>query len=117
MEGTCWPTAYTHHALAVEVYGTNEPTAAQLSAVRRAVARLVAVGKAERAGRDWAQDPRDDHRGSHERVRAVGQYREPWAYRYRNPPGVTVHRALTDAERAAQAEALASLTTGTTADH
>jgi hypothetical protein len=42
------PIGFTHKALAAEVYGTDRPTAAQLSAVRRAVAKLVAAGKAER---------------------------------------------------------------------
>ena len=42
------PPGFTHHQLACAVYGTDEPTAAQLSAIRRAVARLVKAGRAER---------------------------------------------------------------------
>src|SRR4051812_44240142 len=50
---TGYPASYGHHDLARDVYGTNDPTAAQLSAVRRAVAQLVAAGNVERDG--WAQ--------------------------------------------------------------
>ena len=42
------PARLSHRELATRVYGSKEPTTAQLSAVRRAVARLVARGQAKR---------------------------------------------------------------------
>src|SRR4051812_25723808 len=70
-EPSGFPTAYSHRSLGRQVYATDDPTAAQLSAVRRAVAKLVAEGRAERdPDRRWDVDPAERLRyRSHERVR------------------------------------------------
>ena len=96
---------FTYRALAGRVYDTDDPTAAQLSAVRRAVARLVADGRAERGARrptsygdvPWRVElpPRPGY-GEHYRRNRHG---EEWlAY---NPGGVVIFRAPTDEDRGA----------------
>jgi transcriptional regulator with XRE-family HTH domain len=92
------PDDYTYRNLATEVYGADEPTeptAAQLSAVRRAVAALVAEGEAERLGRD--------KRGMGDQGTHVRQ-RGGIPYIYENPAGVRVRRPMTDAEHEAREE-------------
>lgn len=89
------PAGFTHFELACLVYSTDEPTAAQESAVRRAVAALVAAGQAER---DRERGYWLDHRvGRHERVH--GEY----VYETRNPAGVVIKRPMTAADREARA--------------
>ncbi len=46
-----WPSGASYVELTREAYDIDEPTPAQLSATRRAVAKLVAEGEAERRGR------------------------------------------------------------------
>jgi hypothetical protein len=93
------PGAYSHRALAQLVYGADDPTAAQLSAVRRAVAKLVTSGRATR-DRDRRQDDTAGYR-THERRR--GGY----VFKYANPERVVaVRRAPTAADREARAAAL-----------
>jgi len=54
IEGTDPDSGLTHRELAVAAYGVeDDPSAAQLSAVRRSVARLVAAGQAERGRRRY----------------------------------------------------------------
>jgi len=84
------PASYTYHDLACEVYATSDPTAAQLSAVRRSVAQLVAEGLAERIGRGLGSGA-----GGHLRQRG-GR-----TMTYRNPAGVMVRRPLTAREQRA----------------
>jgi hypothetical protein len=79
--------AFTHRGLACRVYNTEEPTPAQLSAVRRASARLVAEGDAERwTERAWSWHPpwmdNGPGRPRHKRGR----------YDYANPGGVILSR-------------------------
>jgi hypothetical protein len=91
---------FTHRALAARVYETQNPTAAQTSAVRRAVAKLVAKGQAERGERmpaaclPWAQDlpPRDHIRRS--------KYGE--TYPAADPAGVPIFRTPTEEDREAR---------------
>jgi hypothetical protein len=87
---------YTHRALAERVYGTSRPTPAQLSAVRRAVAKLVAEGQAWRL--DWHRDAwsaspawRIDSRARHRRTKASGR-----SYLANSALGVTVFRTPSD---------------------
>jgi hypothetical protein len=82
------PDSYSHHDLARAVYVSTEPTAAQLSAVRRAVARLVADGKAIRGGRVGGDT------GGHDR-----HYRNH-IRECSNPRGVVIRRAPTETDRA-----------------
>src|SRR4051812_37357907 len=49
--GSGLPFGYTHLELAKAAYDVERPTRSQLSAVRRAVAALVAAGRAKRVGR------------------------------------------------------------------
>lgn len=111
------PQDYTHRDLACEVYDLDdddddEPTTAQLSAVRRAVAKLVAAGRAVRIGRDPQGHSAP---GTHERrrprsYRTADMTEAQWGriadrddskatYVYSNPAGVRVRRPLTDAEQ------------------
>jgi hypothetical protein len=95
------PLGYSHRDLACEAYGVDEPTAAQLSAVRRAVAQLVAQGRATRA-----RDRMNMGVGRHlRRSRSQPNLR----YQYANPTGVTVRRSLTDADREARAAVVARM--------
>lgn len=106
-EASGFPAAYSHHDLAAEVYGTTSPTAAQLSAVRRAVAKLVTAGRAERDHERWGRGA-----GVHERRRVVAQDTEQEDVvvgLYANPGGVGVRRAMTAADHAARAAAMARL--------
>jgi hypothetical protein len=91
---------FTHRGLACEVYGVDDPTAAQLSAVRRAVAKLVAAGRAERGQErvppfdmPWAVD---GPRSRHHRTRGA------WTYSYGNPGGVLISRVPTEEDRRAR---------------
>jgi len=97
-----FPQTFTHRELAIEVYGVGEPTPAQLSAVRRVVARLVRAGKAEREPeRAWSSERKT---GSHlRRDRKMPEFR----LRASNPGGVLLRRPFTDADRAARAAVLA----------
>ena len=80
---------------------SHEPTATQLSAVRRAVAQLVAQGRATRA-----RDRMNMGVGRHlRRSRSQPNLR----YQYANPTGVTVRRSLTDADREARAAVVARM--------
>jgi hypothetical protein len=89
------PQSFRHRDLACQVYGTEEPTAAQLSAVRRAVARLVGDGRALRLpDRRWGEGT-----GTHLRRSRDGSR----SYTYSNPTGVQVRRVMTDADREARA--------------
>lgn len=47
------PEGFTHRELGRIAYGIAEPTATQLSAVRRSVARLVTAGRADRGRRRY----------------------------------------------------------------
>jgi hypothetical protein len=96
------PQDFTHRELARLVYGTEEPTAAQESAVRRAVAALVADGLAERNTDRSAYCGWEQRSGSHERRSRDGE----WTYVYANPSGVTVRRVMTAADREARAAVL-----------
>jgi hypothetical protein len=109
------PMAYTYRDLATEVYAADEPTAAQLSAVRRAVAALVAEGRGER---DPEREP-GTGAGTHRRTRPPATEVEkgrledlrdaglPTGRLYANPPGVAIRRPMTDADREARAAVLA----------
>lgn len=50
------PESFTYRELAQAAYATDALTSAQLSAVRRSVARLTAAGRAERAGRRYPRE-------------------------------------------------------------
>lgn len=95
---------HTHASLASEIYGVGYPNAAQLSAVRRAVAKLVAEGKVERG---YERNPDRQIRGEH--LRSVRRWRwatDGWSTRthlYTDPTGITVHPAPSEAELAARA--------------
>lgn len=90
-----YPVAFSHRELAIAVYGVESPTAAQLSAVRRATARLVTKGRAERdAEREWEGTGR--HWRYSETVDRMTNYR--------NPGGVTVRRVPTAADNAVREE-------------
>lgn len=84
------PKGYSYRDLACQIYGVPDPSPAQLSAVRRVVARLVAEDRAVRVGRG------SHRRGSGTHVR----HRHGLSYVYANPVGVEVRRALTDDEQA-----------------
>jgi hypothetical protein len=89
------PQGFTHRELACAAYEVDEPTAAQLSAVRRAVARLVADGRAERdEERDW---PRQRRAGRHWRRGRDGRL-----HSCANPCGVVIRRVPTEADRSAR---------------
>lgn len=77
--GLLTPRGATYTDLAALVYGVDEPTAAQLSAVRRAVAVLVAEGRAARGGRDYS--------GKHERINRYGHH-----YTALNPGETVIYR-------------------------
>jgi hypothetical protein len=101
------PVGFSYFRLACDIYATTKPTAAQLSAVRRAVARLVATGRAEvdrdRDSLQWGE------RGTHRRrSRQNPRYR----FEYFNPAGVTIRRVPTDADREARAAAYAEFRRG-----
>ena len=88
------PESFTYRELARIAYATDaaEPTKAQLSAVRRSVARLVAAGRAQRD-----EDKRYfNSEGRHERV--VRGYRRTAL----NPGGVEVRRTMTPADHEAR---------------
>jgi hypothetical protein len=95
------PVGFSYHDLASRVYRTDEPAAAQLSAVRRAVARLVAQGRAVRdiggrgrMGAGWHEPGHNP--GTHwRRSRKDPRHR----YQYANPARITIHRAMTEADR------------------
>lgn len=105
-----YPMAYTYRDLAAEVYGTDEPSAAQLSSVRRAVAGLVVRGQAER---DPEREP-GTGAGTHRRTRTPTTEAEqgrlddlrdagqPTGRLYANPPGVAIRRPMTNADREAR---------------
>lgn len=104
-EASGLPVGFLYFDLACHVYGTVEPTRAQLSAVRRAAARLVATGRAEvDADRDplanvWQRGEQGMHwRRSRNNPRYV--------YQYFNPVGVTIRRVPTDADREARGAAM-----------
>ena len=71
------PQGATYVELAREAYDVDDPTATQLSAVRRAVVNLVAAGDAERRGRVGIAE------GSHTRA----------GVEYANPLPMEIHRA------------------------
>ena len=107
-KASAFPLDYDHRALASEVYGTDVPTVAQLSAVRRATARLVATGRAERLPE---RDPARGSTGYHFRRRVIKRGMEvSHTHRYANPGGVRVRRVLTDADREARAAAVKGFT-------
>jgi hypothetical protein len=87
---------YTYRALAAKTYETQNPTAAQLSAVRRTVAKLVASGRAFRSTErfpSWLSDPwRVDLPTSFHRRRGVA---------YADPSGVCIFRRPTESDIAA----------------
>ena len=104
------PQGFTHRALAMLVYETDEPSTAQLSAVRRAVAKLVAAGRAERnldrAGRCGWHLGADTHWRTQRRPLTDAEVgamldggEDPRRHLYANPPGVEIRRPMTDAER------------------
>jgi hypothetical protein len=97
------PKEYTQLELAQRAYGVEKPTAAQLSAVRRVTARLVAAGKAERVGRAearWDRASVDDDATWHVRGRRGRSRRAPhWA---RNPGFMCVRRTPTPEQKAAE---------------
>ncbi|MCK9249002.1 MAG: hypothetical protein M0P31_08500 [Solirubrobacteraceae bacterium] len=85
------PESYEHRGLAKLVYDTDAPTSAQLSAVRRATAKLVADGLAQRNVERWP----DTWQGRPHHVRARNGTR-----RYAlNPTGIGIYRAYTDEDR------------------
>src|SRR4051794_13695343 len=82
------PMQYSYLQLAAEVYDTESPTPAQLSAVRRAVAKLVQRGEAERTERwqaAWSTHTRKVpvnrwvalREGLPEGAKAAREYRNP----------------------------------------
>jgi hypothetical protein len=89
------PTWHTYVELARDIYGIAEPSATQLSAVRRSVGRLVASGLVERGGRadGW---PPPWERPKHTRRYASGQVNH-WCT---NPVGNVVRRMPTKWEAA-----------------
>jgi hypothetical protein len=94
---------FNHFELAQRVYGVDVPSPAQKSAVRRAVAALVAAGEAERdttfGRRNFTHET-----GWHERSSPDGER----VFRYRNPAGVLIRRTPTPDEIEARARFLAS---------
>jgi hypothetical protein len=100
-DGSECPRSFTHRDLACVVYATEAPTAAQESAVRRAVAALVAAGRAERLPfRNWLRPST----GTHRRRSTDGSY----VYQARNPVGIRVRRTLTLDDQEAQERWLSS---------
>ena len=78
----------TYRELAREAYDVDDPTAAQLSAVRRAVAKLAAAGEVERLG---ARMLFGESEGTHTRVRVDADgYETEWTYA--NPAGQVIRR-------------------------
>jgi hypothetical protein len=103
-----YPHGFTHWELARAVYATDRPSAAQLSAVRRAVARLVARGQVERPPTDRMLEVSGEHEAgwhTHTRRDRHGIPRTRWQ---RNPAGVVLRRTLTDSDREARAAVVAS---------
>ncbi len=87
---------FTHRALAARVYNTRHPTTAQLSAVRRAVAQLVADGRATRSKRVSAWE------GVSWRVDLPPRYHERDGEIAANPGGIVIDRTPTDEDRDAR---------------
>lgn len=102
-EGSGYPQGFTHRELACLIYDVKYPSSAQLSAIRRSVARLVADGRAERDGTDRRLNGWDRNAGYHERVRASTG--EP--YICRNAAGILIHRPWTAEDHKARAAVLA----------
>jgi hypothetical protein len=99
------PEAHTHESLALRLYGVEEPTAAQLAAVRRAVAALEREGLAVKLRGPVIPDGQHNAglrlRCWHNRPRSVVTHtRGPYGDRHRNPAGVAIRRPLTDADKA-----------------
>jgi hypothetical protein len=92
------PPTYTNLDLARMAYEVEAPSAAQLSAVRRALARLIQEGvvlrEAERAA--WTQGGRGTH------LRYADGDEQCWSWEARNPPRVKYARPLTVAEQEAR---------------
>jgi hypothetical protein len=88
---------FTYRALAARTYDTDWPTAAELSAVRRSVAKLVAAGRAKRgkermmAWKPWCIDL--DTVETHERTSKYG-----FVDVYANPGGVAIFRTPTEGQ-------------------
>ena len=102
------PQAFSHYELALLVYASDDPSAAQLSAVRRATARLVTRGLAERPPVDRVLEVSGEHEaGWHAHTRR-DRHGIPRTYWQRNPAGILVRRVLTDADREARAAIEAS---------
>lgn len=98
------PVGFTHRELACAVYATDVPSAAQESAIRRAVAALVAAGQAERDVADRTLNRYDHAGGRHQRLSRDGE----WLHSYSNPPGILVRRKMTAADREARAAVMES---------
>jgi hypothetical protein len=127
---------WTHRDLAAHVYGVppEKATPAQLAAVRRAVAALVAEGVAERRERGWVGERNPP--GTHQR-RVLRPVEEPIIEEYdtnhrdgihvtrhrnrsqlwrweteqaENPTGVLIGRATTEAEAAEREERMREVT-------
>lgn len=96
-----YPVDFTHRELAGLVYATDEPTAAQESAIRRAVAALVAAERAERLTGDRMGTRYDAGRGRS--GRHLRMNREGEMYEATNPAGIAVRRVLTADDREARA--------------
>lgn len=101
-EKSGWPKGFTHREIACEVYSTDDPTPSNESAVRRAVAALVAAGLAERITEDRMGTRYDHSTGWHRRTSRYG-----YTYSAGNPGGVVVRRALTEDDRQAREQAVA----------
>jgi hypothetical protein len=101
------PQGFTHWELACFAYRTDDPSAAQLSAVRRATARLVNRGQAERPPIDRVLEGGEHAAGWHPHTRR-DRHGIPRIHWQRNPAGILVRRAPTDADREARAAIEAS---------
>ena len=110
--------AWTHSGLACDVYGTEEPTPAQVSAIRRAVAVLVAEGVAERRERGCYDSPHT-HTRRVLRWQPSGEHWSDGSERWekvwtdveaQNPSGVWIGRTLTAKERRAKQRNLDRIT-------
>ena len=99
-EKSGYPLDFTHRELARTVYAIDEPTAAHESAIRRAVAKLVAAGRVERITVDRMINGYE-HGGTgwHTRLSPRG-----YEYVAHNPAGIVVRRVLTVADREARAQ-------------
>ena len=108
-EPSGFPLSFTYHELAGEVYGVEDPdvlTAAHLFAVRRAVARLVLAGRAERI------PDRQSGGGSPLRGRVMlhrGSERHAVQSPRATPFGVRVRRSMTDADYQSRAVVVARI--------